>query len=203
MAETKPKVPYWSIFAAIILAVAIGYLIHHQTESLARRSADTPAPIGGPFELIDHDGRTVTEGNFKGRFFLVYFGYTYCPDICPTALTTMAEALDHLGVEGRNIAPLFVTVDPARDTAEHLKMYVEYFHPRLVGLTGSEEQVAATAKAYRVFYARVEDENDDADDYLMDHTSIIYLMGPDGRYRTHFSHGAAPEIIAERIREVL
>lgn len=203
MAETKPKIPFWSILAAIILAVAIGYLIHHQTESLARRSVDAPAPIGGPFELTDHDGRTVTAGDFKGRFFLVYFGYTYCPDICPTALTTMAEALDHLGVEGRDIVPLFVTVDPARDTAEHLKMYVEYFHPRLIGLTGSEEQVAATAKAYRVFYARVEDENSDADDYLMDHTSIIYLMGPDGRYRTHFSHGATPEIIAERIREVL
>jgi cytochrome oxidase Cu insertion factor (SCO1/SenC/PrrC family) len=203
MEPVKPKIPFWSIFAAIVLATAVGYLIYHQMENLARRGEEKPVSIGGSFELTNHEGRTFTEDDLDGQFYLVYFGYTYCPDICPTALTLMAETLDLLGVEGRDIVPLFVTIDPARDTAEHLKMYVGYFHPRLIGLTGTEEQVAAAAKTFGVFFGRVEDKDDNDDDYLMDHTSIIYLMGPDGRYRTHFSHSAAPEDIAGQIREII
>lgn len=143
--------------------------------------------IGGPFSLVDHHGRAVTDENFRGRFLLMFFGYTSCPDICPTELQTMADAIDAMGRAGRKVVPLFVTVDPERDTVEVLKDYLPNFHPRLVGLTGTKEQVARVAKAYRVFYARTtapggKQEGADAD-YLMSHSSFIYLVGPDGRLR--------------------
>jgi protein SCO1/2 len=165
--------------------------------------AQTGPTIGGPFTLVDTEGRTLTEADFQGRFMLVYFGYTFCPDICPTALTTMADALDLLGEAGLGVVPVFVTVDPERDTPEHLADYVTHFHSRQVGLSGSPAQLAAAAGAYKVYYAKVQEDGADADDYLMDHTSVIYLMGPDGRYRAHFTHGTEADAMAARIREFL
>ncbi|HJO72729.1 MAG: SCO family protein [Rhodospirillales bacterium] len=156
--------------------------------------------IGGPFTLIDQTGKTVKNSDLEGRVLLIFFGYTFCPDVCPTALTIMAEALDLLGAKADDITPVFITVDPQRDTPEQLAMYVEYFHPRLVGLTGSPEQVAKVAKAYRVYYAKAGEDGADADDYLMEHTSITYLMDRDGTFRLHFSHGTDAETMAERIR---
>ena len=110
------------------------------------------ASIGGPFELIDHTGQTVTEENFDDRYLLVYFGYAYCPDVCPTELLIMGQAVDELGDLSDEVQPLFITVDPARDTVAALAEYVPAFHPRLVGLTGSEAQIHDAAKAYRVYY---------------------------------------------------
>ena len=156
--------------------------------------------IGGPFTLVDQTGKTVNNSDLQGRLLLIFFGYTFCPDVCPTSLTAMAEALDLLGARADDITPVFITVDPERDTPEQLAMYVEYFHPRLVGLTGSPEQVAKAAKAYRVYYAKAGEDGVDADDYLMDHTSITYLMDRDGTFRLHFSHGTDAETMAERIR---
>ena len=161
------------------------------------------AAIGGPFTMVDHTGRTVTEAEFQGRLSLVFFGYTYCPDVCPMALSTMAEALDILGDDGAAVQPVFVTVDPDRDTPEQLKMYVGHFHPRLVGLTGTAEQAAAMAKAYRVYFAKVREPGADADDYEMEHTSTTYLMGPDGALRAHFGRATDAEAMARRLRELL
>jgi cytochrome oxidase Cu insertion factor (SCO1/SenC/PrrC family) len=162
------------------------------------------ALIGGPFTLVDHTSKTVTEADFRGRFMLIFFGFTYCPDACPTALTVMAEALDIIGPAAARIVPVMISIDPERDTPEQLAMYVRHFHPSLIGLTGSADQVATAAKAFRVYYAKVKEEGSDEGEYTMDHTAIIYLMGPDGKYRAHFSGQAiSPEDMAKGILDVL
>jgi protein SCO1/2 len=159
------------------------------------------ALVGGPFTLTDHTGRRVTEKDFLGKYTLIYFGYTYCPDVCPGELQLMAAALDEMGDKGDQIQPVFITVDPERDTVEHMAVYVPQFHDRLIGLTGSPEEVAAAAKAYRVYYAKVDDP--DATEYLMDHSSILYLMGPDGGYVGHFTYGTKPDTLAAKLAQHL
>ena len=159
------------------------------------------AAIGGPFQLVDHTGSAVTEESFDDRHLLIYFGYAWCPDICPTELLVIGQAVDALGELGDEVQPLFITVDPARDTVEALADYVPAFHPRLVGLTGSEEQVHEAAKAYRVYYRLNEPDEDGS--YLVDHTSYIYFMAPDGDYVTHFVFGQGPEKMAEVMRKHL
>jgi len=155
-------------------------------------------PVGGPFELIDHSGRTRTEQDFRGRLMLVYFGFTYCPDVCPTDLQAIGLAVDKLGADSANVQPLFVTVDPERDTPAHLAEYVKLFHPRLIGLTGSAEAIRKAADAYKVYYARV-DLNKDAG-YTVDHTAFIYLMGRDGNYLGFFPPGTSADRMVEIIR---
>jgi protein SCO1/2 len=161
------------------------------------------ALVGGPFSLIDQTGRRVTDQDFRGRHMLVYFGFTYCPDICPSALQLMTAALDELGPKADKIQPIFITVDPERDTPEQLAKYVTSFHPRLIGLTGSLPEIQSVAKAYRVYFQKAKDENSSADAYTMDHTSIIYLMGPDGGYVTHFTHATPLKAIVEQLRKAL
>lgn len=139
------------------------------------------ASIGGPFTLTDSAGKTVTDRDFRGKFMLVYFGYTFCPDVCPTTLNQVAVALDKLGAKGDRVQALFVSVDPRRDTPEVIRQYTAAFSPRLLGLTGTAEQIAAAAKAYRVYYAEHR-TGDGPLDYTMDHSSILYLMGPDGQF---------------------
>ncbi len=199
----------WGILGVVVIAIsaALGFYVHTPSEvdlvpARAQQSAEAPT-IGGPFTLLDHDGKTVTDQDFRGRFMLVFFGFTYCPDVCPTSLTTIAEALDMLGKDAGKIAPLFVTVDPERDTPEQMKMYVGHFHPSIIGLTGSLDQIDRAARGYRVYYAKVMEEDGGADDYLMDHTAITYLMGPDGEFRAFFSHDTTPQEIAQRLREFL
>jgi protein SCO1/2 len=161
------------------------------------------ALIGGPFTLIDQTGARRSEADLEGHYALVYFGYTYCPDICPTSLSTMTQGLDLLAEQSpeqaQAVLPVFVTVDPGRDTVEALASYAEHFHPRLLALTGTQAEVAAAAKAYRIFYQKVEEPG--AGDYLMDHSSVIYLMGPDGSYLTHFTHVSTAEDIAKGLGE--
>lgn len=137
--------------------------------------------IGGPFALTNGDGKPVTDQDFRGKYMLVYFGYTYCPDVCPTTLNAVAEALDKLGTKADRVQPLFITVDPRRDTADAVKKYAAAFGTRFQGLTGSAAQIAAVAKAYRVYYAEHR-TGPGPDDYTMDHSSVLYLMGTDGRF---------------------
>jgi protein SCO1/2 len=155
-------------------------------------------PVGGPFALIDHTGTPRSEKDFRGKLMLVYFGFTYCPDLCPADLQSIGLALDQLGAVGDKVQPLFITVDPERDTAEHLKEYVSLFHPRLMGLTGDAAAIRAAADAYKVYYAKVPNER--GDDYTVDHTAFIYLMGADGNYLGFFPPGTPPERIAETVR---
>lgn len=151
--------------------------------------------IGGPFTLVDQNGRTVTEANLRGKPTLIYFGYTYCPDVCPTSLLLMETAIEKLGPDAaRKVNLVFITVDPARDTPELLKGYVPNFGPTFIGLTGTPEQVAAAARAYRVYYQKVPGK--DGAPYLMDHSSIVYLLDRNGRFVSHFTHEAKAEAIA-------
>lgn len=197
----------WALVAMLAVCAigVVAFSIHRKSALLARRpvAATEMASIGGPFTLVDQTGRTVSEHTFRGKLLLVHFGYTYSPDVCPSALTTMADALRLLGDDGVLVVPVFITVDPQRDTPEQLTMYVRHFHPRLLGLTGTAEQVAVAAHAFQVHFGRVAGQNGDAEDYLMDHTAIIYLMGRDGGFRAHFTVGTPAAEIAERIREYL
>ena len=154
--------------------------------------------LGGPFSLVDQTGRAVNERDFAGQWMLLYFGYSYCPDICPTELGTIAAAIDSLGTQGEKILPVMVTIDPQRDTPAQLADYVSRFHPRMRGLTGTAEQVAEAARRYRVYYARV--NRAEAGEYLMDHSSFVYLVGPDGRVRSLFRPEASPDDIAAVVR---
>lgn len=158
--------------------------------------------FGGPFTLTDHNGKTRTDRDFHGRFLLVSFGYTACPDICPTTLAAVAAALDLAGLAGERVQPVFITVDPARDRPEVLADYVSAFHPRLIGLTGSEPQVRAVTRAYRVHRRKVvAPDASGPDDYVVDHGSLTYLMGPDGAFVTLFPFGTTPEAMAAAIRK--
>lgn len=150
--------------------------------------------LGGAFSLVNQDGVPVTERDFAGRWMLVYFGFTYCPDVCPTELGTIAAALDAMGAAGEQVTPVLISIDPQRDTPAQLKDYVSRFHPRMQGLTGTAEQVAEAARRYRVYYARA--QRPDQTDYTMDHSSFIYLVGPDGRVRSLFRPETTPEAIA-------
>jgi cytochrome oxidase Cu insertion factor (SCO1/SenC/PrrC family) len=160
------------------------------------------ALVGGPFTLTDHTGKRVTDQDFRGRFMMVFFGFTFCPDVCPTALQVMAAALDKIGSKAEQITPVLITVDPERDTPEQMAMYVKSFHPRLVGLTGSPEEIAAVAKAYRAYFKRVPDPKSSGG-YTMDHSAIIYVMGPDGAFRTHFTYTVDANAMAERLTKLL
>ncbi|WP_051334626.1 SCO family protein [Bradyrhizobium sp. Ai1a-2] len=156
-------------------------------------------PVGGPFELVDHTGRIRTERDFRGRLMLVYFGFTYCPDVCPTDLQAIGLAMDRLGSDADNVQPLFITVDPERDTRQHLAEYVPLFHPRLIGLTGSLEAIRKAADAYKVYSAKVPLGKDQGD-YTVDHTAFIYLMDRDGGYLGFFPPGTSADRMVEIIR---
>lgn len=154
--------------------------------------------IGGTFQLVDKDGKVWKDTDFKGKPTLVYFGYSYCPDICPQALSHLTQAVEELG-GAHVIQPLFVTLDPERDDSEALKTYAQNFHKDFIMLTGSQAQVDQAVKAYKVHAARVT-EGADKGDYAVDHSSLIYLMDKEGNYRAHFNHQTPPEEIVKRVR---
>ena len=202
--------------AALVLGVAARFVVDYMTgERTAARSGSGgtsgivttsgSARIGGPFALTDHRGRAVKEKDFRGRFLFLYFGYTFCPDICPTELQAMSDALDTDGDLARRVRPVFITVDPERDTVRVMADYVGNFHPQFVGLTGTPEQVAAAAKVFGIYFAKVRSRGapDDgaAGDYLMNHSSYIYLMNPEGGFSAAFRPGTSGETMATRIRK--
>jgi protein SCO1/2 len=157
------------------------------------------ADIRSDFSLIDHTGRAVTGVDFAGRWQLVFFGFTHCPDICPTTLAYMANVMDLLGDRADRVAPLFVTVDPARDTVPVMAEFVSAFHPRLIGLTGTEAQVAEAAQNFLVYYERMDDTSA-PDGYLMAHSGYVYLMRPDGKFEAVFQESRqSSEALAEEI----
>lgn len=201
--KTAPP-PRWLIPLLAILVVVLGGLIYWLNTMSAtdeQSSESGRALVGGPFTLTDQNGRQVRDEDFRGRYMLVLFGYTYCPDVCPIELQTVSEALDQLSPKVLDkVQPIFITTDPERDTVEIMDKYVSLFHPKLIGLTGSAEQVRAAARAYRVYYQKVEDEISGT--YLMDHSAIIFVMDPKGEYVTHFSPGVTADVMAARLNEV-
>ncbi len=160
------------------------------------------ALIGGPFSLVDHNGKKVSEKTYSGKFMLIYFGYTFCPDVCPTELQVMSNALDNLGEKAKRIQPIFISVDPERDTVAVMADYMTNFYDSFVGLTGTAEDIKAAANNYRVYYAKAKGEASN-EDYLMDHSSIIYLMNERGEFVKHFSFGVKPDELAAGIKKFL
>jgi protein SCO1/2 len=170
------------IFLGVILFMTEGHV-----------PGDSASAIGGPFKLIDQNGKTITETGFKGRPLLVFFGYTHCPDICPTTLFEMSEVLHALGKDADRVSALFITVDPERDTAPVMKDYLSSFDPHLRGATGDQKAIDAVEKDYRVYAKKVPTKNGD---YSMDHTALVYLMDKEGRFVAPFKLDRKPEAAA-------
>jgi protein SCO1/2 len=160
------------------------------------------ALVGGPFALVDPSGKTVTDQDFRGRYMLVFFGYTHCPDICPAELQVMAATLDQLGDKAKKVVPIFITLDPERDTPEAVGAYVKNFGSNIVGLTGSMEAVAAAAKAYRVSFSKFQDQ-DSGENYTIDHSALAYLMGTNGEYITHIPYGTSVAQMVDTLNRYL
>lgn len=195
VARYKVFIRIFFIIALTLVAILalFNYMNADRTPTAAENSR---ALIGGPFELVNHLGNPVTEKDFLGKYMIVYFGYTYCPDVCPMDLQIMAEALNYLTPEQLDqINPVFVTVDPERDTVAIMAEYVSFFHEKLIGLTGTVEQIDKIKKAYRVYAAKA----DDSPDYLVDHTAYTYLMDKDGTFLQHFNHGEDSKEMAAKI----
>jgi len=196
----------------LLIVIALGFLIGAiagavmlaVTDQKSERAVTTSgkALIGGPFTLIDQHGKTVTDRDFRGRYMLVFFGFTHCPDICPAELQVMSASLEALGPEGEEVVPIFITLDPERDTPEAIADYLKNFGSRFVGLTGSPEAIAEAAKAYRVAYSKFQ-EDEASNDYTIDHSALVYLMGKDGEFLTHFDYGTPAEKMAETLRRYI
>ena len=197
-----PQTPVARAVAIVSVALVAALVGYSAWRSVA---VDAVPAIGGSFALTDQFGKPRTDADFRGQYMLVFFGFTNCPDICPIELQTMSDALDLLGADAAKVTPIFITVDPARDTPDLLRDYVANFHPRLVALTGSADAIGTVAKSYRVFYAKATGGNAPSDPaaYIMDHTAIVYLMDPDGEYVAHFSPGTEAEAMAAGIRDKL
>ncbi|MEO1910034.1 MAG: SCO family protein [Paracoccus sp. (in: a-proteobacteria)] len=189
----------WSV--AVLAAIGTGLALWsaQRVPAASAPGFQGEADIRSAFTLTDHTGQVVTQADYAGRWQLVFFGFTHCPDICPTTLAYMANVLDLLGSKADNVAPLFVTVDPARDTVPVMAAYVSAFHPRMIGLTGTEAQVAEATGNYRTWFEPGEDATA-PDGYVMAHAGHLYLMRPDGTFEAVFMEGEQPpEALAEEI----
>ena len=192
------------IAGVIAAAAAAGFAIANYSGLLGSQSVVESIgmpKVGGPFALVDQDNKPVTDATYRGKVMVVYFGYTFCPDVCPTELAKIATAVDSLGKDADQVAPIFITVDPTRDTPDKMKSYVEQFDKRMIGLTGSADQVSQVAKEYRVYSAKSGDTSGQY--YLVDHTSFIYLMDRTGKYSGIARPDDPPEALAASIRDLL
>ena len=198
------KTALQALLIAAVAAVAVAAAVYvWRAGDAAKGAAEKPtagrALIGGPFALVDHTGRTRTEKDLLGKFAVVNFGFSNCPDVCPTTLQTISDALEAMGPAAERIRPVFITVDPERDTASRLKTYRRAFDDRFLMLTGSVAGIARAAKAYKVGYSSMKPAADGS--YMVNHTALIYLMGPDGAYITHFPFRITPDKLADALKK--
>jgi cytochrome oxidase Cu insertion factor (SCO1/SenC/PrrC family) len=186
----------------LLLAAALaGGLLWHESDTvpgLGRSIVTGQADVGGPFRLTDQNGKAVSDADFRGRYMLIYFGYSFCPDVCPTTLSVIAQALDKLGGESRRVTPVFITIDPERDTPQVLGDYMKAFGPNFVGLTGSAAAIKDAEKKYRVYAVKKPLEKGG---YGMDHSSVMYLMGPDGKMISFYDEAISPDDLAKDLRQ--
>lgn len=192
------------IVIGIALIVVIGFVVKPSPDNTPKPTVTGQAVIGGAFTLTDDTGVRVNNTDFAGNYMLVYFGYSFCPDVCPLDLQKISMALSELedsDTDLSNLQPLFITIDPERDTPEIMHEYLEHFHPKILGLSGSLDDIKIAARAYRVYHAKGEVQEDGS--YLMDHSSIVYLLGPNGEYLRHFSPEETPENMAAGIKSVI
>jgi len=192
----------WAIVLATAVLAVLFSLYPNTSEDQAPVRTTGTALIGGDFALTQKDADIVRDEQFRGRFMLVYFGYTFCPDVCPVDVQKMALALDILterGVDLDMIQPMFITLDPARDNADIMQTYANAYHPRIMGLTGTDEQIDVAKKAYKVYSRKAPQQG--SEDYLVDHSNYIYLMGKDGVFLQHFTALDTPESLADGIEK--
>ena len=201
MSRTKLVVLILGTALSLAIGFAISGLFLPQGNLVGGVKLTGTPLIGGPFHLVDEEGRARTDADFRGKLMLIYFGYSFCPDLCPTTLATMGQALDKLGSDASQVAALFITIDPERDTPEHLKGYAEQFGPGILGLTGRQEDIAEAAHGYKVYYRKAETK--DGTPYLMDHSSVVYLMDRDGRYLANFGIDVTPDDLVRAIKSRL
>jgi cytochrome oxidase Cu insertion factor (SCO1/SenC/PrrC family) len=197
----KALLPY-----LLLVAAMAGGLLWHQSElvpGLGRTVVTGKADVGGPFRLIDQNGKAVSDTDFRGRYLLIYFGYSFCPDVCPTTLGVMAQALEKLDPERqRRVVPLFITIDPERDTPKVLAEYMQAFGPNFIGLTGSAAAIQDAEKKYRVYAVKKPlDPAKPKAGYGMDHSSVLYLMGPDGKLISFYDEAISPDDLAKELRQ--
>ncbi len=162
---------------------------------------DFPIPIGGPFKLVNHNGITTTDKDFSQHYMLVYFGYTYCPSICPTDLSKISRALEAVPDISKHVQPLFITIDPARDQPGILKEYIAHFHSSFIGLTGSESQIRDVAKAFKVHRVKVTQADGEKDDYLVNHSAFSYLMDKNGKLIALLPYGGTTDHFIKTLRK--
>lgn len=193
----KVRMALWALVALAAIVLVVRYYTATGTISPA-------VGPGGPFELTSHEGKRVKNTDFSGRYMLIYFGYSFCPDVCPLDLQKLSAALyilEEQGYDTKPLQPLFISIDPERDTPEELAQFVPDFHPRLIGLTGTVEEIRDVARAYKVYYAKREQPGTDA--YLMDHQALIFAMGPDGEFIRIFGSSSKPDDMAAALAQVL
>lgn len=190
------------VVCLLLVSLAAGYWQDTTRPPATAQTGYGKAAIGGAFTLNDTNGTAFSDTNLKGHFSLIYFGFTHCPDICPTSLLNITHALEQLGAQGDDIMPVFVTLDPERDTQQVLHEYISHFHPRMVGLTGTAEQTKQIADAYKVYYSKTSLENS-ALSYTINHTGYIYLMDKNGEYLAHFAHDISDQALAQKISALI
>jgi protein SCO1/2 len=183
----------WAAVAALVLAAGILYAVNGNSQN-----GGGSAAIGGPFTLTTQDGKRLSSDELKGKPFAVFFGFTYCPEICPTTLYELTQTIEALGDTADKMRYLFITVDPERDTPEQMKTYLSSFDKRIIGLTGTPEDIKAAADAYRVFYEKVKTD----DSYTMNHTALVYLMDADGKFKDVLATGVPPETRLQKLKSL-
>lgn len=196
--ENKKKLIGLMRIAAVLLVVIAGAWVFQSNHRDTTVSAEEETK-DQYLTFVDHNGKAVSDQDFLGSFALVFFGYTQCPDVCPTGLSIIGAALDELGETSKKVQPLFITFDPGRDTPEVMADYVQHFHPRLIGLTGSQNQIARAVKSYGTYAEKIEFEEAEGE-YLISHTAEVYFLGPDGEGLVIFEHGTDPTEMANTIR---
>lgn len=192
------------LIAALILLIGAGAYVYSlkATDQASPEQISAAALIGGDYSLIDHDGKAVTQDDYKGKKLLVFFGFTNCPAVCPTELYNIAVTLDELGDDAKKLQVLFISIDPEQDTPEMMKEYVGAFHEDFIGLTGSVAQISSAAKAFRVYYAKIPEEDSEIG-YTMDHSAYTYLMDENGQYLTHLPPNSEIEDMVKKLQEYL
>ncbi len=190
-----------AIAAALATVTVIVVTGRERADAVAEGTATGQPSVGGPFQLVNQEGQPVDQTLLNGKWSLVFFGFTYCPDFCPTTLTALEATKQRMGPASRDVQVVFITVDPERDTPKALKDYLssEGFPPGVVGLTGTSQQIADTAKAYRAYYQKV----GEGEGYTMNHSLTVYLMGPDGQFRSALAHDLGPERSAQLVQRVM
>ena len=193
-----------AIFALLVTIGVTGWIVFDRATQTTTLAGDglvvTASDMGGGFNLVDQNGKPTSEAKFAGKYALIYFGYSFCPDVCPTGLQTISAGIEKAGSRGKNVVPVFISVDPERDTPDQLKQYTALFHNRMEGLTGTKEQIDALTKKFRVYYAIRKDKADE--DYPVDHSSFAYLMDPDWNLVAVFRHEVTPDQIATVLNEL-